>query len=332
MDLKEKKQEEEIKDDGSPNPIKPESQKEHNISKMNKIINDNNVEEKVFDLLFVIDATGSMSGYIRAAKDETENISKELRHLYPDYNFQYGYVFYRDPIDSPEDIHEIINLTDKVNTLPDEIKKIKAYGGGDLPEDWVGAFKLANEKINWRNGLKVIIHLADAGAHGKEFTLSDKYPEESEKLKAELLKCSEKNIKIFGYVITEDARNSFNKCQNYYRSKGGSYEIYEFKISGDISDDSDDDYKYYKLKKSKKKKCKRESFDSDSDSKEKKSKKKCKKAKSKKCELEDFKRKKSEDYDEDSEDNKDGKISSKQKEINSEFKITVLHSIKTVFA
>lgn len=257
MDLKEKKQEEEIKDDGCPNPIKPESQKEDNISKMNKIINDNNVEEKVFDLLFVIDATGSMSSYITAAKDETENISKELRHLYPEYNFQYGYVFYRDPIDSPEDIHEIINLTDKVNTLPNEIKKIKAYGGGDIPEDWVGAFKLANEKINWRNGLRVIIHLADAGAHGKEFTLSDKYPEESEKLKAELLKCSKNNIKIFGYVITEDARNSFNKCQNYYRSKGGSYEIYEFKISKDISDDSDDDAKYYKAKRSKKEKCKK---------------------------------------------------------------------------
>ena len=299
MDLKEKKQEEEIKDDGCPNPIKPESQKEDNISKMNKIINDNNVEEKVFDLLFVIDATGSMSSYITAAKDETENISKELRHLYPEYNFQYGYVFYRDPIDSPEDIHEIINLTDKVNTLPNEIKKIKAYGGGDMPEDWVGAFKLANEKINWRNGLRVIIHLADAGAHGKEFTLSDKYPEESEKLKAELLKCSKNNIKIFGYVITEDARNSFNKCQNYYRSKGGSYEIYEFKISKDISDDSDDDAKYYKAKRSKKEKCK-------------KAKKKCERK-------EDFKKKESEDYDEDSEDYKDKKIPSKQKAINKLF-------------
>jgi hypothetical protein len=312
MDLKEKKQEEEIKDDGCPNPIKPESQKEDNISKMNKIINDNNVEEKVFDLLFVIDATGSMSSYITAAKDETENISMELRHLYPEYNFQYGYVFYRDPIDSPEDIHEIINLTDKVNTLPNEIKKIKAYGGGDIPEDWVGAFKLANEKINWRNGLRVIIHLADAGAHGKEFTLSDKYPEESEKLKAELLKCSKNNIKIFGYVITEDARNSFNKCQNYYRSKGGSYEIYEFKISKDISDDSDDDAKYYKTKSSKKEKCK--------------------KAKKNVKEKRISKKKESEDYDEDSEDNEDKKISSKQKEINSVFKTRVIHSIKSVFS
>ena len=42
--------------------------------------------------------------------------------------------------------------------------------------NWAGAYKLVNEKINWRNGLRVIIHLADADAHGKEFTAYDKYP------------------------------------------------------------------------------------------------------------------------------------------------------------
>ena len=32
----------------------------------------------------------------------------------------------------------MIELTDQVNNLPEKIKKIQAYGGGDLPEDWVG--------------------------------------------------------------------------------------------------------------------------------------------------------------------------------------------------
>jgi len=252
MDSKEK----EIIDEACAQPIKPENQKDQNISKINKILSDNSASEKVFDLLFVIDATGSMSSYIKAAKDETENISKELRNLYPEYHFQYGYIFYRDPIDSHNDIHEIINLTDQVNTLPEQIKKIRAYGGGDLPEDWAGAYKLANEKINWRNGVKVIIHLADAGAHGKEFTLSDKYPEESDKLKAELLKCCQNGIKIFGYVITNDANSSFNQSQNIYRRNGGSYEICEFKIVGGYSDSGSDseEYKYKKIKKRRKKK------------------------------------------------------------------------------
>ena len=70
-----------------------------------------------------------------------------------------------------------------------------------MPEDWAGAYKLANEKISWRNGTKIIIHLTDAGAHGKLFTRSDKYPEEEQKLVQELEKCALKKIKIFGYII-----------------------------------------------------------------------------------------------------------------------------------
>ena len=61
-----------------------------------------------------------------------------------------------------------------------------------MPEDWVGAYKIANEKISWRNGIKIIIHLAAAGAHGKLFTRNDKYPEEEKKLINELEKCVEK--------------------------------------------------------------------------------------------------------------------------------------------
>ena len=272
----------EINDEACPKPIKPENKKDQNISKINKILSDNTVSEKVFDLLFVIDATGSMSSYIKAAKDETQNISKELRNLYPEYHFQYGYVFYRDPIDSHDDIHEMIDLTDQVNNLPEKIKKIQAYGGGDLPEDWVGGYKLVNEKITWRNGVKVIIHLADAGAHGKEFTLSDKYPAESEKLKTELLKCCQKGIKIFGYIITEDARSSFNQCQNYYRSNGGSYEICEFKITEEYSDSDSEEYKHRSKYISKrkcsdekcKKKCEKEASDDEEIMDEKWSKKK----------------------------------------------------------
>ena len=365
MDSKENKEikDDEIKDESCAKPIQPENKKDQNISKINKILSDSTTQEKVFDLLFVIDATGSMGNYIKAAKDETENISKELRTLYPEYNFQYGYVFYRDPIDSHGDIHEIINLTDQVNTLPEQIKKIKANGGGDLPEDWVGAYKLVNEKINWRNGIKVIIHLADAGAHGKEFTLSDKYPEEGDKLKAELLKCSQIGIKIFGYVITEDARNSFNQCQNYYRSNGGNYEICEFKISESYSD-SDSDSGPHSLKKRKKKckkrpkksckkeelfkedlcekyerkekKCKIREKDSDEGDEDmdacmdydcdKKCKRKSKRTKRKSSDSEDDK---SEKDSEDSIEDKKKKKSSKQKNINSEFKIKVLYSVKS---
>ena len=199
------------------------------LKKIKNILSDDiNNGNNDFDIVFLVDATGSMSSYIIAAKEETKNIADELRKLYPEKMFQYGYIFYRDPIDSKTDTHDVIDLTDNVNSLPAQINAISATGGGDIPEDWVGAYKLANEKISWRNGIKVIIHLADAGAHGKLFTKSDKYPEEEEKLIYELDRCAEKGIKIFGYVIKDDAQNSFNECANIYRKKGGSYEILQF--------------------------------------------------------------------------------------------------------
>jgi Mg-chelatase subunit ChlD len=199
------------------------------LKKIKNILSDDiNNGNNDFDIVFLVDATGSMSSYIIAAKEETKNIADELRKLYPEKMFQYGYIFYRDPIDSKTDTHDVIDLTDNVNSLPEQINVISATGGGDIPEDWVGAYKLANEKISWRNGIKVIIHLADAGAHGKLFTKSDKYPEEEEKLIYELDRCAEKGIKIFGYVIRDDAQNSFNECANIYRKKGGSYEILQF--------------------------------------------------------------------------------------------------------
>ena len=199
------------------------------IKKIEKILSDTDKSSiHEFDIVFLIDSTASMGPYIEAAKSESKNISKILRNTYPEMNFQYGYIFYRDPIDAKDDIHEMINLTDQVNDLPSEIGKIRAIGGGDLPEDWVGAYKKVNNDINWRNGNKVIFHIADAGAHGKRFTPSDKYPDEEKKLIKEIEKCCSKNIKIFAFVIEEDSRNSFIECKKIYKSKGGTYEIYNF--------------------------------------------------------------------------------------------------------
>jgi len=198
------------------------------LKKINNILSDKKPKDsKNFDVVFMIDATGSMGEYITAAKEESQNISKELKEQYPDMKFKYGYIFYRDPVDSKDDIHEIIDLTDDEESLPEKIGKIRATGGGDSPEDWVGAYQLANEKISWRDGIKVIIHLADAGAHGNLFTENDKYPEEEAKLIKELEICASKDIEIFAYTIYYLGK-SFEECSKIYRSKGGCYEIFEF--------------------------------------------------------------------------------------------------------
>ena len=201
-----------------------------NLKKIKNILSDVKSSINEFDIVFMIDATSSMGPYIEAAKAEAKNISTELSQKFPKMDFQYGYVFYRDPIDSPDDIHEIINLTNEVDSLPEKISKIHPDGGADIPEDWAGAYKIINEQINWRNGNKAIFHLADAGAHGNLFSKSDYHPEEEPKLIKELEILAPKKIKIFGFVIEEEARNSFEQCKKIYQNKGGVFEIYNFNV------------------------------------------------------------------------------------------------------
>ena len=42
------------------------------------------------------------------------------------------------------------------------------------------------------------------------------------------MKIKEKKVEIFGFVIEEDARRSFEELSKIYREKGGSFEIFNF--------------------------------------------------------------------------------------------------------
>ena len=47
-----------------------------------------------------------MQREINAAKKFVNKIFNELKKRYPDYNFKFGAIFYRDKIDSPNDKNE----------------------------------------------------------------------------------------------------------------------------------------------------------------------------------------------------------------------------------
>ena len=60
-----------------------------------------------------------------------------------------------------------IDFTEDPNKLQNLISTIKAHRGrGDGPEDWVSAYKIILNNLKWRDGVKFIIHIADAPAHG----------------------------------------------------------------------------------------------------------------------------------------------------------------------
>jgi hypothetical protein len=187
-----------------------------------------------FDVLYLCDATGSMSGAIEAAKNQCVAISHELQSRLPQFQFQFGAVFYRDPVDSLSDRHEQFPLSNDIRLLQSQIGTVIAYGGGDGPEDWVGAYRLALN-MKWRAGNRLIIHLADAPAHTREFCNRNNHEEEKGKLPILIRQCAASKIKIIGMPIGEDySMPSYNQCRQIYMAARG--ELYEIKPFGSSSD------------------------------------------------------------------------------------------------
>ena len=170
-----------------------------------------------------------MSGSIENVKTYCVDIANILKNKTMLYDFKFGAVFYRDPIDSHNDKNEYYNLTSKTENLQNFVKGMKAIGGGDTPEDWVGGYNLALYNMSWRSGNKLIIHIADAGAHGKEYTSGDKYAAEGPKLDNYIRECSNRNITIVCFQIGSEPKQSFNKAKSLYNSLGNNnFKIQKF--------------------------------------------------------------------------------------------------------
>ena len=145
------------------------------------------------EIVYLIDSTGSMSDYLTQTKNKCIDISKKLMEHYKKIHFKFGAVFYKDPVDSQYDIHSFFPLTSSINQLQKSFDQVTAAGGGDYPEDWVGAYDIILKKMKFTNSTKIIIHISDAPSHGKIFYYDDKYPEESEKLINIIKKFKEEN-------------------------------------------------------------------------------------------------------------------------------------------
>ena len=158
------------------------------------------------DIVYMIDSTGSMSSWISGVKDKCKEILNKLNEndKVKNYDIQFGGVFYRDPVDSTSDIHEYQPLG-SVNELKSKMMSIEAKGGGDEPEDWVGGYEIALNNMNRRkDSIKIIIHIADAGANTLRFsdcdTKHNDYKYESGLINA-IKSCENKKINIIGYQI-----------------------------------------------------------------------------------------------------------------------------------
>lgn len=89
-------------------------------------------ERPRMDVVFAIDATGSMGDEIDVIKKEVWNIANELMTGKPTPDIRFGLVLYRDKSDSQ--LIEATPLTRNVDEIHGKLMAARAMGGGDNPE------------------------------------------------------------------------------------------------------------------------------------------------------------------------------------------------------
>ena len=188
-----------------------------------------------FDLVYLVDITGSMSDSLNGVKNYCIDISQKLGKELPHLKFNYGGIFYSDPVDVGSDRNISINLTPDINEFKNFVTNVQLLDGGDEPEDWYGAYNIAVNQIKWRDGIRCIIHIADAGAHGTDYSEGDVHSGEGPKLDSLIPKCAEMKFQIFGFKIGDQADKSFKRFESIFKSNGGkSFEIKTFDPNNNI--------------------------------------------------------------------------------------------------
>ncbi len=139
------------------------------------------------DVLFLVDATGSMQKYYPRAKKTIEQVVAALqrrgraldarnRGRNFTFNLRLGVAFYRDIVDGVG-LYEVKREADgkdvplmEIKDFPEirrQLDTVKVdHGGGDIPEAITYALKRAVEKTNWRDDShRMIVLLGDAPSH-----------------------------------------------------------------------------------------------------------------------------------------------------------------------
>lgn len=117
------------------------------------------------DVVFVIDATGSMGWLIDEVKTRVRHLANWIRSLVPATRF--GIVAYRDH-DDPEYVTQLRPLTLSIRKVKRFLEELDTAGGGDLPEAVGAGLRRAISDAQWNpNSKHVIIVIGDAPPHAE---------------------------------------------------------------------------------------------------------------------------------------------------------------------
>ncbi|KAF4613906.1 hypothetical protein D9613_007558 [Agrocybe pediades] len=141
-----------------------ENEKEHEDEDEDD--DEENQSAPLLDLLFLQDCTGSQQPYIKAATDSILKITNRVStfgKLKPG-GLRTGLIAFRDVGEAF--ITKSFGFSSDISVMQANLRTLKAYGGGDGPEDVTAALDAALASA-WRSdAIKMVILISDAPPHG----------------------------------------------------------------------------------------------------------------------------------------------------------------------
>ncbi|CAN5431450.1 hypothetical protein BH10CHL1_BH10CHL1_23500 [soil metagenome] len=141
------------------------------------------------DLVFLIDATGSMGDEIDKLKASMADVADQIAGLPAKPDVRYGLVAYRDRGD--DFVVQPHDFTYNLNDFQRNLAALRADGGGDAPESLNEALHTSLNQLSWRNEntVRLIILVADAPPHldyGESFSYA-----------TDMIEMARRGVKIF---------------------------------------------------------------------------------------------------------------------------------------
>lgn len=160
----------------------------HDGNIINKTIRVTKTVTKKLDILFVVDATGSMGDEITYLKTELQDVINRSGAQLPGMQINMGSVFYRDNGD--EYVTRLFNFSTSSTKLINFINDQQAGGGGDFPEAVDEALKVGTQNMQWSTKAvnRLLFLVLDAPPH--------KLPAQVTRLKEAIKTAQEKGIRI----------------------------------------------------------------------------------------------------------------------------------------
>ena len=109
------------------------------------------------DIAFMMDSTASMGKNINGTKSNVASIVDKVKDTFKVAKVRVAFVAYRDYTEGPKRF-EIMDFTDDIPSFIDFIGTIRAFRGGDIPEDVLGALN-QTINLNWTAANKLFFQI-----------------------------------------------------------------------------------------------------------------------------------------------------------------------------